>query len=133
MPREAGDLLSDGLWTYRAGIDRVVDGDTCIVRLDLGFHCYHVESLRLAGVDTPELFSGTNREAGKAAKEFVEQWVSYAYWDHGDNDTTWPFIVRTLKDKQTFNRYIGYVTRADTGEDLAEAIIAAGHGVRILV
>lgn len=123
-------MLSD-LWTYRARVQSVTDGDTIRIFIDLGFHCFHIEALRLAGVDTPELFSGTNREAGKAAKDFVLTWTFTAEVQQEGNE--WPFLVRTLKDKQTFNRYIGYVTRADTGEDLAEAIIAAGHGVRILV
>ena len=120
----------DALWTYRAAVERVIDGDTLRIRIDLGFHCYHIESLRLAGVNSPELFSGTNRDSGGAARDFASAWVVRAMLEQS---TEWPFIVHTEHDKQTFNRYVGWIIRADTGEDLAEALIAAGHGVRIPV
>ena len=35
-------------------IDRVVDGDTIDVTIDLGFDLYKKERVRIAGVDTPE-------------------------------------------------------------------------------
>ena len=35
-------------------IDRVVDGDTIDVTIDLGFDLYKKERVRVAGVDTPE-------------------------------------------------------------------------------
>jgi len=118
------------LYQYRATVERIVDGDTCYVMLDMGFHCYHVESLRLAGVNAPELFSGTEREAGNAAREFVVAWVLDAGVDRGTNDIYWPFEVETFKDKQTFGRYIGHIVRKDTGESLADALVEAGHAVR---
>ena len=35
-------------------INRVVDGDTIDVTIDLGFDLYKKERVRVAGVDTPE-------------------------------------------------------------------------------
>ena len=35
-------------------IDRVLDGDTIDVTIDLGFELYKKERVRIAGVDTPE-------------------------------------------------------------------------------
>ena len=35
-------------------INRVVDGDTLDVTIDLGFDLYKKERVRVAGVDTPE-------------------------------------------------------------------------------
>ena len=35
-------------------INRVVDGDTIDVTIDLGFDLYKKERVRIAGVDTPE-------------------------------------------------------------------------------
>ena len=35
-------------------INRVVDGDTIDVTIDLGFELYKKERVRIAGVDTPE-------------------------------------------------------------------------------
>jgi len=118
------------LYQYRAKVERIVDGDTCYVMLDMGFHCYHVESLRLAGVDAPELFRGDNVLAGIAAKDFVRAWVEDAGVDRGTNDIYWPFEVETFKERQTFGRYIGHIVRRDTGESLADALVEAGHAVR---
>ena len=115
------------LYQYRAKVERIVDGDTCYVLLDMGCHCFHTESLRVAGVNTPELFSGDQREAGGAAREFVVDWVIDAENNAANQD--WPFEVETFKDRMTFSRYIGHIVRKDTGESLAAALVAAGHGV----
>ena len=40
--------------SYMSGINRVVDGDTIDVTIDLGFDLYKKERVRVAGVDTPE-------------------------------------------------------------------------------
>ncbi len=56
------------IYTYKAGLKRVVDGDTLDAHIDLGFGIRLSYRLRLRGVDTPEL--GTPR--GAHAKEFVE-------------------------------------------------------------
>lgn len=42
------------MFTYAAHIDKVVDGDTVDVSIDLGFHIWHKVRLRLNGLDTPE-------------------------------------------------------------------------------
>ena len=42
-------------YRYRAELDRVVDGDTLDVVIDLGFYIKIKERIRLEGVDTPEL------------------------------------------------------------------------------
>ena len=42
-------------YVYNATIERVVDGDTIDVTLDLGFDVrLHKQRCRLAGIDTPE-------------------------------------------------------------------------------
>ena len=56
-----------GLHTYAGEVERVIDGDTLLVRIDLGFDVWKSERIRLRGVDTPEL--GTPE--GLRAREFV--------------------------------------------------------------
>ena len=56
-----------GLHTYAGEVERVIDGDTLLVRIDLGFDVWKSERIRLRGVDTPEL--GTPE--GRRAREFV--------------------------------------------------------------
>lgn len=57
------------LYTYRAELERVVDGDTLILIIDLGFNIKTRQRVRLKGINTPEL--STN--AGKRAKVRVSE------------------------------------------------------------
>jgi endonuclease YncB( thermonuclease family) len=45
------------LYTYKAIVDKVVDGDTLKITIDLGFTVYWKSSCRFYGVNTPELKS----------------------------------------------------------------------------
>ncbi|NLE65303.1 MAG: hypothetical protein GX606_05260 [Elusimicrobia bacterium] len=54
-------------YVYEAFVDRVVDGDTLLVEVDLGFGVCVKERLRLRGVDAPEL----KTSEGVRAREFV--------------------------------------------------------------
>jgi endonuclease YncB( thermonuclease family) len=56
------------LYTYWAEIERVIDGDTVKVRFDLGFGVEVRETLRLRGLDCPEM----NTKEGQQAKAFVQ-------------------------------------------------------------
>jgi endonuclease YncB( thermonuclease family) len=57
------------LYTYTARVERVVDGDTLCVGIDVGFGMKLHEKLRLRGINTPEL----NTAAGKRAKRYVRK------------------------------------------------------------
>ena len=75
---------------YRVALDRVVDGDTIDVVIDLGFDVLHKARIRLHGVNTPETRTRDLEEKalGLAATSYVEHWVSQT--DH--------FYIQTLKD-----------------------------------
>lgn len=60
---------SDRLYTYGARVVRVVDGDTLLVKIDLGSHMQSTQRLRLRGINTPEL----STQAGVQAKAFVTE------------------------------------------------------------
>lgn len=55
------------MYEYYTKIDKVVDGDTVDVFIDLGFSVWHKERIRLAGIDTAE----KNTPLGKALKTFL--------------------------------------------------------------
>lgn len=112
------------LWWYQARAVRVTDGDTVVFEFDKGMRDRSEEAVRVDGVDTAELFSGTNRVEGAAAKLFVADWIL------ARNDASrWPFLVHTKKDTQTFNRYIAEVFDRVTGESLQLAIESAGFDI----
>ena len=56
------------MFTYKAYLERVIDGDTLLVNIDLGFSVFIEQRLRLRGLDAPEL--GTSQ--GAASKKFIE-------------------------------------------------------------
>jgi len=63
------------LFTYKAFLLRVIDGDTLLVRIDFGFSIFTEQRLRLRGLDAPEI--GTKPplpplQKGVDAKRFVE-------------------------------------------------------------
>ena len=43
------------MYTYRAKVVRVIDGDTVVLDIDLGFDIHHVKSCRLYGINAYEL------------------------------------------------------------------------------
>lgn len=43
------------MYTYKAQVSRVIDGDTVVLEIDLGFKIFHIMSCRLVGVNAPEL------------------------------------------------------------------------------
>ena len=89
------------MYEYNCKIVRVIDGDSIILDIDLGFGLWiHGESIRLFGVDCPECRSGDKEEkaAGLLAKEFVEEALHV-----GETYTL------TTKEKGKFGRYLGTI------------------------
>lgn len=56
-------------YLYKAQIVDIVDGDTLVLNIDLGFDCLRRQRIRLAGIDTAEITS----ERGQKAFEFVTE------------------------------------------------------------
>ena len=55
------------MYTYSAIVERVIDGDTIDVSIDLGFKISHRIRLRLAGIDAAEVSS----ERGKVTRDML--------------------------------------------------------------
>lgn len=113
-------------WTFSAEMTRLVDGDTQELTVDAGFHTDRAVTLRLLGVNTPEV-KGASRAAGLAASEFSRQW----YESHDD------LVIQTRKDVKrstdAFRRYLvkveGRNVTTNVREDLAQALLGAHHAV----
>ena len=81
------------MYEYNCKVERVVDGDTVDVVLDLGFNILHKCRVRLYGIDTPESRTRNKDEKirGKMAGAFLENKINA-----GDK-----IIIRTeLKDSR---------------------------------
>ena len=61
------------MYEYKFKLDRVVDGDTIDIVIDLGFSILHKCRVRLFGIDTPESRTRDldEKARGKLAKEFL--------------------------------------------------------------
>lgn len=75
-------------------MERVVDGDTLLVEIDLGFTNTTRQYLRLRALDTPEI----NTERGRKARDFVASLLKPA-----------PFIILTTTRSDKFDRYLADV------------------------
>lgn len=62
------------MYEYTAKITKVVDGDTLDLEVDLGFHVWIKQRVRLLGIDTPETHTLNlkEKELGLKAKSLVE-------------------------------------------------------------
>ena len=59
------------MYTYKATVFNVVDGDTIDVTIDLGFKLYTRQRIRLARIDTPERGQPGFAEAGDFLRELI--------------------------------------------------------------
>ena len=91
------------MYEYSCTVDRVVDGDTIDVILDLGFDILYRSRVRLYGIDTPESRTRDKDEKvrGKLASAFLQEAI-----DNGSR-----VVIETkLKDsKGKFGRVLGNV------------------------
>jgi len=96
------------MFTYSASLDRVVDGDTIDLCVDLGFGVSMDMRIRLLGIDTPEVRTRDleEKKRGFEAKNFVIK-----TFEQHDNKC----VIETVKDKQgKFGRYLATVYFGDT-------------------
>ncbi len=109
------------LYRYRGKVSRVIDGDTISVMVSCGLDVYHEVTLRLAGINTPEVV-GAGRAAGLAAKA----WMT----DRALGQTVY---IQTFRDRRSFTRYVAVVLLAEddgTLTDIATELITAGLATR---
>ena len=106
-------------------INRVVDGDTIDVTIDLGFDLYKKERVRVAGVDTPEKRTRDLEE--KALGLDATAWLKAKLEEtiKGDEELT----VRTeLKGGVgKYGRLLGWLYIGDATVSLNEQMITEGY------
>ena len=106
-------------------INRVVDGDTIDVTIDLGFDLYKKERVRIAGVDTPEKRTRNLEEKalGIDATNWLKEKLEGAI--DGDDD----LVIRTELDGGVgkYGRLLGWCYIGDSDLSLNEMMIAEGY------
>ena len=106
-------------------INRVVDGDTIDVTIDLGFDLYKKERVRVAGVDTPEKRTRDleEKELGKDATNWLKEKLEGAV--AGSDDLT----IRTelVGGVGKYGRLLGWLYVGDGDVSLNEQMIDEGY------
>ncbi len=106
-------------------INRVLDGDTIDVTIDLGFDLYKKERVRIAGVDTPEKRTRNLEEKalGIDATNWLKEKLDGAI--AGDDELT----IRTELDGGVgkYGRLLGWLYIGDGDVSLNEQMITEGY------
>ena len=106
-------------------VDKVLDGDTIDVTIDLGFDLYKKERVRVAGVDTPE--KRTRNLEEKALGIDATNWLKKELKDVLDGDDE--LIVRTELHGGVgkYGRLLGWLYVGDEQLSLNEQMITQGY------
>ena len=106
-------------------IDKVLDGDTIDVTIDLGFDLYKKERVRVAGVDTPEKRTRDLEEKalGIAATNWLKEKLEETI--NGDGELS----VRTelVGGVGKYGRLLGWLYIDDSEVSLNEQMITEGY------
>ena len=106
-------------------VDRVVDGDTIDVSIDLGFDLIKKERVRIAGVDTPEKRTRDLEE--KALGIDATNWMKKNLEDTiaGDDELT----IRTelVGGMGKYGRLLGWLYVGESNVSLNEVMIGEGY------
>lgn len=99
------------MYEYKAKVDRLIDGDTVVLIIDLGFNNYTKVTGRLEGIDTPEIrgkhLSVEDLKRGHEATHHLEELCSVFS----------PLTVKTKKDRKgSFGRYLITIYGVDPQE-----------------
>lgn len=101
-------------WAVAASPVRTIDGDTFVATLTIWPGLTARETVRVLGVNTPEL-KGATREAGDRARVFTAGWL-------GQGDVR----IHTC-GRDAFGRILGTVTRGP--ENLSTLLLDGGYAV----
>lgn len=102
-------IVDQPSFTYKAIVERVVDGDTLWVIIDVGFNIILREKIRLRAIDTPEL----KTKKGEEAKQYVSKLL-----EPGQE-----IIIKTSKSEDKYGRFVAdvfYSTTPMRARDLIE-------------
>ena len=112
------------MYKYKAKVERIVDGDTMDVVIDLGFKITTNQRIRLEGINTPETYNvkrdSEEYKKGMAAKLFVARRIEANNYEA---------IVETNKYTGKYGRYIGIIWLTDSDKSLNDELVKKGYAV----
>jgi len=112
------------MYQYKAIVDRVVDGDTVDLIIDVGFKITTHQRIRLAKINTPETYNvkkdSEEYKKGRVSKEYVLKRLA-------DNNNE--VIIETDKLTGKYGRYIGTILLDDSETSLNKELVDEGLAV----
>jgi endonuclease YncB( thermonuclease family) len=104
-------------YQYEAIVTRVIDGDTLVVQVDLGFKVWAEKTLRLARINSPEL----STPAGVISREYLNKYLLV------DNKGAINFLSKKL---DVYGRSIAEVQVSNNSEGfLSDLLVLSGNAV----
>ena len=111
-------MRARGDYNYNVEIIRVIDADSIVCRIDLGFHTFTVQTLRLHGINAPEM-RGEEKPLGVAATNHLRTLISDCVL----------LRISTIRDRKgKYGRYLA-VLYDDAGNNINDRLVADGHAV----
>lgn len=109
------------MYQYKAKIDRVVDGDTIDLIIDLGFKITTHQRIRLAEINTPETYN-----VKRDSEEYKKGMVSKNYVEKRLAENNNEVIIETDKLTGKYGRYIGTIRLSDSEVSLNRELVDEG-------
>lgn len=98
--------------TYKAHLEKIVDGDTLNVVLDLGFGTKHQEIIRLAKINAPEKNTSNGKKATAKLTEIL---------------ANIPYLIIKTNKTDIYGRYVGDVFLAKNDNDDEQEVATNGQ------
>lgn len=118
-------VFTKPVYCYRVvEVVKIVDGDTCDVLLDVGFHTYLRKRLRFMGIDTWEV-RGEERPKGLIAKDRLIELI----------ETSDKVYVQTVMDsKGKYGRVLAWVwtEKDEILTNVNEILLLEGHATEYI-
>lgn len=112
------------MYQYKAIVDRVVDGDTLDLVIDLGFKITTHQRIRLAKINTPETYN-----VKKGSEEYKKGIISKEYVEKRLAANSNEVIIETDKLTGKYGRYIGTIWLGDSEVSLNKELVDEGLAV----
>jgi len=105
---------------YIKEIIKIIDGDSLIALVDLGFHLYLEKNIRLMDIDSPELrtLDEEMKAYGLRSKEKLEEYLT-----SGDGR----IILDSISNKDKYGRVLGNLYKEGKDVTASEYMIANGY------
>ena len=103
------------MYTYNALVTRVIDGDTVVVAVDLGFRIVRTIKIRFAGIDSYELKDKNNLEKALAAKKYLEETILNK-----------EVMLKSLKPGKYHDRYIAFIYLDNNRKSVNDIMVEKG-------